>query len=387
MTLFSWRLAASSISAEIAQNMPFSRWGKSIRATMTPARRIRGWAYDEIFDTYSLSPEPDAAEFEAIATKFREETASVPLCAVVFGSPGERSRLPDDIPAVYAGDQYPQRDHFTSVEFRGITPGPDVVIENSLPGVVTFDSARVKRLVFAASSPVGDTLAEQATDVFDQLAKALTAAGLKPRHITRTWYFIGDIDRTYADFNIVRNSYFDEWGLRCFPASTGIGATPPGPALINVLVEATDAVTDSGPETYNTSMQCPPVSYGPRFVRANELTYNGLRTVNISGISSIGRDGKSLIAPTDELVDYSMTSFLDLLTATGMSVADLASSFVYCKGDEVRATFDAYMRQHALAFPYQINHVDVCRPDLVFEIEAKAIRPAATPAATTEPGL
>jgi hypothetical protein len=346
--------------------------------TTAPTRRIRGWAYDEVFDIYRLSPESDATELEAIAIRFREETGCVPLCAVVFGSPGEVSRFPDDIPSVYAGDKYPRRDKFTSVEFRGITPGPGVVIDNPRPGVVTFDCDGVRRLVFAASSPAGDTFIEQAVDSFEQLGAALTAAGLEPQHITRTWYFIGDIDRTYANFNTVRNSYFDHWELRSFPASTGIGATMPGSSLINVLVEATDAVTGGGPEAYDTSMQCPPVSYGPRFVRANELTYNGLRTVNISGISSIGRDGRSLAASTGELVDYSMTSFLDLLTTAGMSVADLASSYVYCKGDEVRATFDAYLREHALNFPCQVNHVDVCRPDLVFEIEAKAIRPTMT---------
>lgn len=346
--------------------------------TTVPTRRIRGWTYDEVFDSYRLSPESDTADLKAIATRFREETGSVPLCAVVFGSPGNLSRFPDNIPSVYVGDNYPRRDNFTSVEFRGITPGPGVVIEHPRPGVATVDCDEVKRLVFAASTPAGDSLTEQAVDAFEQLAAALAAAGLEPKHITRTWYFIDDIDRTYADFNAVRDWYFDQWGLRSFPASTGIGATMPGPALINVLVEATNAVTDGGPEAYDTSMQCPPVSYGPRFVRANGLTYNGLRTVNISGISSIGRDGRSLAAPTRELVDYSMTSFLDLLSTARMSVADLASSFVYCKGEEVRSAFDAYMREHALAFPCQVNHVDICRSDLVFEIEAKAIRPMTT---------
>jgi enamine deaminase RidA (YjgF/YER057c/UK114 family) len=125
-----------------------------------------------------------------------------------------------------------------------------------------------------------------------------------------------------------------------------------------------------------SSMQCPPVRYGPRFARANTVVSNGVRLVNISGISSIDASGRSLDYTVEDAVDYTMRSFADLLAAGGADHGDIVSAYVYCKNSVVRKEFERYLDTHALDFPYLLNHVDVCRPELPFEIEAKAIRPA-----------
>lgn len=297
----------------------------------------------------------------------------MPLCGVVFGTPKGRAQFPDDIPAIYTGSQNPRRELLTSIEIRGIAPGSNVVLHHPSSGIVRFSSAGVNRFVFALSTPAGSTFVEQATDVFERLTESIAAAHLEPRHITRTWYFIRNIDQNYADFNTVRDIYFNKWQLRRFPASTGIGAVPFDNAMINALVEATDAA-DLGQATFDTDLQCPPVSYGPRFVRANEIHFNGTRTVNISGISSIGLEGQSLTGTPSDLVDHTMASFLDLLSRSGMSVSDIVTSYVYFKDEQVHAIFEEYIRKNELNFPHLVNQVDVCRPDLVFEIEARAMR-------------
>ncbi|GAA3295370.1 RidA family protein [Streptomyces cinereospinus] len=338
---------------------------------------FRGRAYDEVFATCELPAAPGTGDLSGALDRFHRRTGGTPLNAVVFGTLGARPGTLPGVPAIYAGDQYPRDTPAAALELRGIVPtGPGVTVDTSWPGAVTVRADGTTRLLCAVHRAAGTSFVRQATDAFETVAEALARAGLTPRHIGRTWYFISDIDVHYDDFNTVRNTYFDAWGLTRYPASTGIGAALPGDALISVLVEATDA-DDGEFGTFDTGLQCPPVSYGPRFVRANESLANGLRTVNVSGISSVTRDGSSLSGDLGALVDHTMRSFFDLLATTGMTPPDIASAYVYCKGDEVRAAFERYARERGLGFPRLVNHVDVCRPDLVLEIEARAVRPAA----------
>ncbi|AOR32325.1 hypothetical protein BFF78_15730 [Streptomyces fodineus] len=338
-------------------------------------RSFRGQTYDEVFATCDLPPEPGAGALSEAVDRFRHRTGGIPLTAVVFGTLGARSGELPDLPAVHAGDQYPRRSPSAALEIRGIVPtSPAVTVDAVAPGAVAVRSDGTTRLVCAVDRPAGAGFGAQAAEAFETVASALARAGLKPQHISRTWYFIGDIDHNYEEFNTVRNSYFDAWGLTRYPASTGIGAGLPGTASISVLVEATDALEGQF-GTFDTGLQCPPVTYGPRFVRANEVVCNGLRTVNISGISSVTRDGSSLSGDLDALVDHTLRSFFDLLASTGMTAQDIASSYVYCKGDEVRRVYERYAEERQLSFPRLVNHVDVCRPDLALEIEARAVRP------------
>ena len=147
------------------------------------------------------------------------------------------------------------------------------------------------------------------------------------------------------------------------------------------MYEALADDSDTPANTIQGSLQCPPVRYGPRFVRANSYTANGCRYANISGISSIDQHGISIRSRNSRVVvDYALRSFIELLTEARLEVSDIVSAFVYCRDQDVRRAFQQHCRDAGLTFDYLLNHVDICRPDLVFEIEARAARPCTSAA-------
>jgi enamine deaminase RidA (YjgF/YER057c/UK114 family) len=243
----------------------------------------------------------------------------------------------------------------------------------------------VRRLFHVISSPRGATFVAQASAALDEVADALRLAGMEPRHLLRTWYFLNDIKRNYAALNAARDAFFDRWNVTEYPASTGIGAVLPKGTQLAVMFEAVRRGDENPAASYDSGYQCAPVTYGPRFVRANTLAVNGCRIVNISGISSIDQAGASICSRDEaRIVDYVMRSFAELLRSADMAFEDICSSYVYMKSEPVRRAFEQHLSRCELDFPRLSNMVDICRPDLVFEIEARAIKPeAGSPAAAS----
>jgi enamine deaminase RidA (YjgF/YER057c/UK114 family) len=313
----------------------------------------------------------------------REAHGAVPLRTVAFGPVGGEfdAEALLGVPRVAVDNANPTVSRVVSWEVHAAAPRPGtaLTVRSTGPATTVLDTTEggtpVRRLFHGVPEPGGWTFQEQATAAFQDLEQALASAGMEPRHITRTWFFLGRIADDYDCFNAVRNAFFDRWGLRVYPASTGIGARLPDPTLLSVLVEATSSAGANPAEPFGTALQCAPSAYGSRFVRANRVRHNGCRTVSISGVSSVVETGASLHRPNvADLVHFSMRSFTDLLGRGQVSFEDVCSSYVYCVDDRVRAAFEDYVEAHSLKLPYLLNHVDICRPDLVFEIEARAIR-------------
>lgn len=343
-------------------------------------QRIAGALYQEVFSLHHVTADrrPDIGE---IVRQVHALTRAVPVRVVVFGATDLSLSGAEDLACLLVGDQHPPRERNIGIEVHGIVPNPasNVRIKRIGPSATLLDTpgenGSVRRLFATVARPAGDTLAEQATAIFGAVESTLTAAGMVPGHITRTWYFIGDIRTRYGEFNQARDRFFDRWGLTDYPASTGIGAALPPGTHISAMFEAVSDGDQRPARPFDTELQCPPVAYGPRFVRANTADYNGCRTVHISGISSIDENGHS-VESTDlaVLVDHTMRSFDDLLKRGNMTYDDVCGSYVYCKNAAVFDAFKRYAGAVGLSFPYLVNHVDVCRPELVFEIEARAIK-------------
>jgi enamine deaminase RidA (YjgF/YER057c/UK114 family) len=334
-------------------------------------REVDGTEYREVFATARVPQRGRVSIADALGVLLGD-TESWPLRVQVFAAAGIEVIPADQMCSqVVVHEQYPFAEHGAVIEVQAVTG----VRPEPVPGHANAALVRTPtgtRLSCAITRPAGDTLAEQATAAFADIEVVLASAGMTPMQVTRTWYFIDDIERTYGEFNVVRNAFFDRWGVTDFPASTGIGGRPAGSRLA-VIVEAHSGVDVV--RRVDSTMQCPPVRYGPRFARANTLLYNGNRLVNVSGISSIDASGNSLDYTVEDAVDYTMRSFADLLAAGGVDHGDIVSAYAYCKNSVVRKEFERYLDTHALNFPYLLNHADICRPELPFEIEAKAIHP------------
>jgi enamine deaminase RidA (YjgF/YER057c/UK114 family) len=226
-------------------------------------------------------------------------------------------------------------------------------------------------------APAGAGPHQQVTAALAAVEDALRAAQMTPLDIDRTWFFVADIGHTYAELNAARDAAFDRWGVRLYPASTGIGAVLPAGTAVSVMVEASSVTPAGGKEltALGTPLQAAPADYGSRFVRGNRLRLSGRHTVNISGISSIDGDGRSILsADPADCIGYAMRSLLDILGSGEATIADIRSAYVYCADGAVQEAFSSYLAGNGLNFPHLLTYAPVCRPELIFEIEARAVR-------------
>lgn len=83
---------------------------------------------------------------------------------------------------------------------------------------------------------VGDIRA-QCRRTFYNITKLLESEGATWQDIIRTTCYLRDIDRDYREFNEERTRFYDDQGLKPYPASTGIQAKLCRPELL-VEIEA-----------------------------------------------------------------------------------------------------------------------------------------------------
>jgi enamine deaminase RidA (YjgF/YER057c/UK114 family) len=333
------------------------------------SRQVPGSRYDEIYLSASFTRPATEADVDRLV----DELGAVHVLRVVVL--GDSHVDPARPGCVLAGHQYPHPS--SSIEVYAIRLRAGTVVTALGPGAWLIESGPAqRRLVCAVGPQPGGTVLDQAQSGLYTVERWLAESGLAPRHLERTWYFVDDIGTTYGELNKARDEAFDRWGLTSYPASTGIGATLPGPARIGMLAEAYSDGGEPVATPFDTTMQCPPSQYGPRFARANRIRRNGTDIVNISGISHIDERGESIQGLTaPELVDYTMASLADLLATAGVGFADIASCYVYCKDAETLAAYRNWLTREGVTLPDMVNFVDVCRPELRFEIEARAVRP------------
>ncbi|ONI84717.1 hypothetical protein ALI22I_29850 [Saccharothrix sp. ALI-22-I] len=207
------------------------------------------------------------------------------------------------------------------------------------------------------------------------------------RNVFRMWNMIDGItDRSahgtevYADFCVGRGRAFDERG-HDMPASTGIGALGGGVGFYFLAHRSHAAVHLENP------LQVPaheyPEQYGPRspsFARATYLMpEHGRGSLYVSGTASIL--DHATVGPGDVVRQCQVTlaNIAALIGADnlarhgidgGYALADLRAIKVYVKHPEdvptvTRLCRDEFSRRADVA----VFTVDVCRPDLLVEIE------------------
>jgi enamine deaminase RidA (YjgF/YER057c/UK114 family) len=202
--------------------------------------------------------------------------------------------------------------------------------------------------------------------------------------VARTWIYLRRILDWYGEFNRVRTSIFEEHGLTGrqqappFPASTGIQGTRAGEECTMELLAAQGSTSEiSFDEVADSARQNRAFAYGSAFSRAMGLRWQGADTILVSGTASIGTDGRTrhLEEPEAQLVETLM-AIAALIAPKGCRLTDMASGTVYFKNDEARAAFDRVTRQLELPdLPLVPVRADVCRPELLVEIEAIILGP------------
>lgn len=343
----------------------------------TEETRVAGSHYTERYVRFQGDGALGAEQIRAALEEAQDEPGSRILRAVAFGDVDGPSPDPK---VVVATGQWPASPAF-GLEVQVVVPHPgaDVAIEEVGPGATLVrtaeESGEVLRLVQVVAGATGGDVGTQVAAALRTVERTQALVGMEPRHLDRTWYFLSRIAGTYELLNAARDAAFTRWGLTDFPASTGIGAALREGEHAAVVAESCSVAGRPAARTFGTALQCAPVQYGPRFARATRMRRNGVEVVNISGISSIDDGGASLDDDSaDVLVGHAMASFVDLLQQGGMGLSDVSSSYVYSKDAEASDAFARWCAAAGVDLPAVHNAVDVCRPDLRFEIEGRAVR-------------
>jgi enamine deaminase RidA (YjgF/YER057c/UK114 family) len=260
------------------------------------------------------------------------------------------------------------------------TPIKRVALGDGVVGSLFEDDyGRCCRLVGLLPKAPSGTRREQTTDIFQQMEAALGDAGMTFANVFRTWFYNHDIPDWYDEFNAIRNDFFRDRNIYdgVVPASTGIGGgNATDAALVAGLVALEPKSSEVSVFQVSSPLQSSAHDYGSSFSRAVEVDCPDHRRLYVSGTASIDKAGNTIflddcpaqVAKTMEVVGA-------ILESRQMSWGDVTRALAYFKRAKDAPLLAAYCQEKNLpAFPVIVAENDVCRDNLLFELEIDAVQ-------------
>lgn len=271
--------------------------------------------------------------------------------------------------------QAAENDHITFRHYQGF---PYIVLEN-LDGRFLFAGGFHGDLINFGILP-------QSQEVFRMVRNVLRKEGFPVNSIIRQWNYIEDItrfdgiDQHYQMFNNARSEFYSktDWS-NGYPAATGIGAN-----LGGVVVDL-DAAVFARPECFATpidnKLQVAAHAYSedvlavahekkttPKFERAKSMTFDNRRVVYISGTAAIRGEESLIGVGLGRQLHITMENIDQLI-----GKARLKMLRVYLKEKSFYEEAHQLLEEYKLNIPISYMWADVCRDELLIEIEGIAV--------------
>lgn len=241
-------------------------------------------------------------------------------------------------------------------------------------------------------------------DVLERLGSILAKAGTGFEHVVRTWFYLGNItgpdaaSQRYMELNRARTDFYRDLkfcrslsepiipqGL--YPASTGIGMA--GAGLVASCLSVQTARKDAFLVALENPEQTPAYAYPPRhspkspkFSRGMTLVLGEHAITWVSGTASIinseSRHGGDIVKQTEQAIHniqrlISAENFaFHGLNGFGARLRNLAKIRVYVRRQADFPTCKAICQSHFGSVPAIYALADICRPELLVEIEGAA---------------
>ena len=239
------------------------------------------------------------------------------------------------------------------------------------------DHTRICRLGGLGTTDPGISRQTQSRNTFIEMQQILLQAGMNFGNVLRTWFYNDHILDWYDEFNRVRTQLFKDYNMAPadLPASTGIGGSnPSGSALTAGLLAVTAKNPNTAWKSIESPMQKNPGRYGSSFSRAAELATPDYRRLFISGTASISRDGRTLhTSDIEKQIALTMQVVQSILESREMYWADSTRALVYLKEACFCDAWYNWCSRQNVSLPHCFLHADICRNDLLFEIELDAV--------------
>ncbi len=266
-----------------------------------------------------------------------------------------------------------------AVAISGIKPQPVRLAGRDVGFTYEDKHARYCRLRGILPADLKASRAAQTHSAFKIMEAALKENGFLFTDTVRTWIYLDQLLEWYGDFNRVRTDFFNEKDIfsHMVPASTGIGAANPFGAAIMMDVLAVQPKTKQVEITEVISpLQNPALDYKSSFSRAVEMKFPTHRSLLISGTASIDPDGKTVyLDDPEKQIRLTMDVVRAILNSRDMGWSDLFRGIAYFKDMDYLPIYRRIAAELGIPrFPLAVSHADVCRDDLLFEIEVDAVK-------------
>jgi enamine deaminase RidA (YjgF/YER057c/UK114 family) len=243
-----------------------------------------------------------------------------------------------------------------------------------------FDDGAARHCLLGGLGPKqpAASQADQARQTYEHLEAALQQAGMNAAHVVRTWFFLDDILSWYDQFNAVRNEFVARKKLPAdaLPASTGVSGKNPARAALVASAWALQPRDGSvRVQGVPSPLQCPAPEYGSAFSRALEVSSPHGRRVLVSGTASIAADGHTArLGDARAQIALTMEVVKAILDGRDMTFFDVTRAIAYFKHTADAPAFAEWCTAHGVALlPAVVVQSDICRPELLFEIELDAL--------------
>ena len=269
---------------------------------------------------------------------------------------------------------------------------------------VSYDSIRY---VYCAGLGAADTrrgVYAETVAALERLRATLTKAGTDFEHVVRAWFYLGGITQPegetqrYKELNRARTDCYQNirfyrsvldphipHGL--YPASTGIGMGGTGLVLgcLTLQTERKDAFLLPLENPQQTPAYAYPPKHSPqspKFSRAMALVLGSYVTTWISGTASIVHSASRYLGDVEKQTEQTIDNIERLIApenfafhgvkGAGAHLHDLAKLRVYLKRREDFPKCKAICKRRFGPVPVIYALADVCRPELLVEIEGVA---------------
>lgn len=285
--------------------------------------------------------------------------------------------------------------------------GPGVKVERTSGHAVSVSYDGIRWLHTGNVKPAGSGAGVYADtrEVFQCTGEILTEAGMGWEHVVRTWWYLASITgadgatQRYKELNCARADVFARRhfgnshmqvapGHTGFPASTGIGMESGAGLSLATLALQTQR-SDVRLVPLENPLQTPAYDYdsryspkSPKFSRAMALVLPDYLTTWISGTASIVNSEVifpgCVIGQTEQTLDNIAALIAPENLAThgvkgaGATLRDLAKVRVYVKRAADYDACRAVCQRRLGNIPAVYVVADVCRPELLVEIEGVA---------------
>jgi enamine deaminase RidA (YjgF/YER057c/UK114 family) len=315
-------------------------------------------------------------KLDAVSVRLFGDRKSVTEAKILWDTEAEKAACP---PLLIVQESLAGQDTL-HVQVYAVSAGQSVPLyhEGALVGRVIEDEHAACYMLRVLPEDDAVHPHEQTRSVFEKAHAILSDCGGGFSDTVRTWLFADDILSWYDQLNKARNQFFEQHDIyhKLVPASTGVGtANVHGKHLAAQLLAVISKNGAVRAYSVDSPLQCPALDYKSSFSRAVQLDSPDHSRLYISGTAAIDREGKTVLVgdPAAQL-ELTMQVVQALLERAGMDWSNATGSLVYFKDYRNFGLFDAYCRRRNIRLPHIKIQADVCRDDLLFEIELDAIR-------------